>query len=121
MNPVERAHQFPNRYGRYFADVFKGEKGEYERGYGKYERYRLSYTNDEDGLHVGLDSIKYDSDYAPQYTRVYEVDELSDDTEVHRTSKLSKGQIPYEAYTQPEFVLRSLLHALQGAIKARLE
>lgn len=121
MKPTERLAHYPEEYGPYFADVFAGGNGAFERGYGKHERYRVTFQQDETGLYIGLDAIRYDADYQPRYIRIYEIDELADGSTGHRVHEFAKGQVPYEAYAQPEFVLRGLLHAVQDAIQARLE
>lgn len=122
MNTVERHITYPDSYGTTFADVFEHYEAdglsEFEWGYGKTDRYKVTCSRDEDKTDITLQSIRYDGDWQPIYTPVYYVRE-SEEGAVHAVEESLLGQVPSEAVTVPELVLRSILHNVQVSVRLR--
>lgn len=120
MEQVERLQYYPERYGQLFEDVFAyyAATGEYsfEREYQKSERCRVWFDVSNDGLIIGLDHITYDGDWNPSYTPLYQIEESGEEP-VYTMHQLARDQVPYQAFTEPELVLRSVLHNAQDWVR----
>lgn len=124
MTPVERQAAYPPSYSETFADVFdyydiEGQS-EFEWGYGKTDRYKVTCTRGTDRTEITLASIRYDGDWNPMYTPVYQVIENSDDR-VHSAEEGLSGRVPTDVLNIPELVLRSILHNVQTSVRLRLK
>ncbi|MBP9738744.1 hypothetical protein KBD20_03580, partial [Candidatus Saccharibacteria bacterium] len=113
---------YPKSYGETFADVFEyfeqSGKSEIEWGYGKTDRYRVTYVRSEEHIDITLQSIRYDGDWNPILTPVYKVEEGASESE-HSMYEVAVGQVPQDAVNIPELVLRSILHGVQGSVRLR--
>lgn len=122
MIPVERHTTYPHSYGETFADVFDyydtDGQSEFEWGYGKSDRYKVTCSREDDRTEITLVSIRYDGDWNPIYTPTYSISE-SDSGAIHATAESLEGRVPRDAVVIPELVLRSLLHNVQVSVQLR--